>query len=316
MKQKAFYTKETAKAFKGKNAETVFCWIDESYVYLSNAFVIYRMPESTYNELFLPVLKTAAGNWTIKYGEKVDGDGTQKRIRDIWKKAVDKYDEKRAQHVMPLLRMPYEWTTDDAHRTNIALHYSADADFSIGFNSDFIAFGCPVDIYADSPINPAVVYAGIDENGTCSVRPVALVVPMRLDGQLARATRSYFVGGDGSGNDVENVTETYAGKLREKDERIAELENTVRRLEAQLADAKNAAPVEAEMHDAPVVDLEQKTRAVLATVEKLGCKATLKGAKTARPVVWIENGENAADALKAHGAMFSRKRNAYYIAVA
>lgn len=308
MKQYGLYTKDAAKAFKG--AVRVLCWIDGNDVFVTNSYVVYRMPEFIYNELLLPVLKMPAGDWSMMNGEKIDGTGTLKSIRKIWKDAVEKADAMRERGVKPLERAPMVYTAAD-RKTNVALYYSASGDFAIAFDSAFFAFNGQPETYSESPISPAVQYASIDGK----VEPIAMVVPMRISADIARSVRAYFVSDGTNGKDAEKIAEEYDRKSFEQRSRIVELENKVRRLEAQLAE-KADAPVETEAHDAPVVDLNAKTEAALAIVEKLGCKATLKGAKTARPVVWIEDGEKQADALKAAGAMFSRKRNAYYISVA
>ena len=65
---------------------------------------------------------------------------------------------------------------------------------------------------------------------------------------------------------------------------------------------------------------EPKTAAELIAArfaDLAGVTATIKGAQTAAPVVWLAGDtERHADAIKAAGAKWSSKKSAYYVRVA
>lgn len=301
------FTKEAAKNYK-KTGSRVFCWMDGKDVYISDTFSIFRMNEEEYNEIMLPAVKQAAGTWILESGIKTDGKIAEDRMKGlvtVWKTAVDQMEAKRAEaNPAPMGKAPFLYNCA-GQKKQAAAYYNEHDDISAIFDNDYVsAFAYGVELYTDSPIKPAVGYV-------CG-EPVAMICPMRIDKKISRAVRAYFVGKDDAGRDAEAMQIEYSKKRDELIMKNHELENEIKRLQAEL-ESKSEKPAEA----APAESCKKQTAEdVKAEVEKLGVKAKINGANTKAPVVWIENGEKHESELKAAGALYSRKYKMYYIAVA
>ena len=141
-----------------------------------------------------------------------------------------------------------------------------------------------------SPTTPMIVY----HNNS----PAALLLPMRIDNPaLIASVQAYFTG-------KQPKTKTAA-----PDSRLSAALEEVERLREELKQAK--------AHAAPKQPAN-KAAAVLVALESLeGITATVKGAQTSAPVVWIGgNAEAHKTALEKLGAKWSNKRSAYYIQAA
>ena len=106
-----------------------------------------------------------------------------------------------------------------------------------------------------------------------------------------------------------DMASAYEAELKELKEKLAAAEAEA--LRAQLAWQKQPEPV---AEPEPKMDLE----AIAARFRSLpGVEVRIKGANTSAPVIWC-SGETKrnADKLKALGAKWSRKRQAFYLQVA
>lgn len=295
------YTSETGKTLKG--SERLFCRVTEDGdIYISNGFVLYKMNPLEYAATIQPVTCCEPGNWRMnKTGERTEENGM-----DLAKLFADTL--KTAGNSDALTRCPL---TLQADKTPAACYYNAAADFAAIYNAKYIAALTPcATLRAAGPVSGAVAYSG-DE-------PFAVVLPIRPKPEATRAIKAYFT--DATANNAAEVE-----KLRAKVERLraelAEAHNENEQITAALAEALRAtAQTEQPHEDAPQQPAEPRTAAELIVsrfADLDGVTATIKGAQTAAPVVWLSGDtERHADAIKAAGAKWSNKKSAYYVRVA
>ena len=146
-------------------------------------------------------------------------------------------------------------------------------------------------------------------------------MPIRAEPNAARAIRAFFT------EAAEDNTKTdEADKLRaelvQAQEEAAALRGDLYRAANEIDELKNKL---AELHETKTEQPaeqkpEPKTAAELIAArfaDLAGVTATIKGAQTAAPVVWLAGDtERHADAIKAAGAKWSSKKSAYYVRVA
>lgn len=170
--------------------------------------------------------------------------------------------------------------TLQAGKAPAASYYNPAAGVASFYNAKFIAALTPsATLRATGAISAAVAYVGGE--------PLALVLPIKPEPKAARAVKAYFA-------ECDNGATAEADKLR------AELE------------AQQAAPAAEQPEPKTAAELIAARFADLA-----GVTATIKGAQTAAPVVWLAGDtERHADAIKAAGAKWSSKKSAYYVRVA
>ena len=158
---------------------------------------------------------------------------------------------------------------------------------------------------ATGAISAAVAYVG-DE-------PLALVLPIKPEPKAARAVKAYFAECD---NDA-----AAAGRTEQLRAELAQAQNELSAVRGDLYRATNKiAELEAQQAAPAAEQPEPKTAAELIAArfaDLAGVTATIKGAQTAAPVVWLAGDtERHADAIKAAGAKWSNKKSAYYVRVA
>lgn len=179
----------------------------------------------------------------------------------------------------PLQRSPLTVQTPKAAAV---CYYNAAADFAAIYDTKFIAALHPAaQLRAASAISAAVAY--------CDNEPFAVVMPIKAEPETVRAVRAFFT--EAAGN---NAKTGEADKLR-----------------AELAQSQEEAAAEA---------VEPKTAAEIIAArwaEVDGLTATIKGATTAAPVVWLAGDTKPHEKeIEAAGGKWSGKKNAYYFRVA
>lgn len=227
--------------------------------------------------------------------------------------------------------------SDKRSKATISPYYSESGDFVAGFNSDYAAIIDPsLPRKGKNAVSPMVIYSG-DE-------PQAMILPVRLDETKSRvpaAVRAYF---------TEKPQEATDEKLAEARKERDDLELLVHQLEGQrdaverahgqeitrlqnIIDAKNeqietlterlnAQPDPQPQEDAAEEQWEQAPAdKAAALAEKLaaldGITATIKGAQTAAPVVWLTGEADAhKDEIEKLGGKWSGKRSAWYFKIA
>lgn len=323
------YTTALTRSLKA--TERLHCKVDEenNAVYVCNGYFVVKLNPAEYDALVRPVTQREAGNFVIENGEQVPNEplDMEKILADAAREAV--HDLAPA----PFIVAP----SDKRSKATISPYYSESGDFVAGFNSDYATIIDPsLPRKGKNAVSPMVIYTG-DE-------PQAMILPVRLDETKSRvpaAVRAYF-----TENPQEADGENLAKARKERDD----LELLVHQLESQrdaverahgqeitrlqnVIDAKNeqiealterlnAQPDPQPQDEAAEAQPEQapadKAAALVETLAALdGITATVKGAQTAAPVVWLTGEADAhKEKIEAMGGKWSNKRGAWYFKIA
>ena len=322
------YTTALTRSLKG--SERIHCKTDEENkaVYVCNGYFLVKLTPMEYDALVRPITQRDAGDYII------NADGTTapgpldmvKALTDAAREAV------HGLTPAPFIVAP----SDKRSKSTISPYYSASGDFVAGFNSDYAAIiSGDLPRKSKNPISPMVVFSG-DE-------PQAMILPVRLDETKTRvpaAVRAYF-----TDKPQEPADEKLAKVSKERDDleilahQLEAQRETVERVHGQeitrlqnIIDAKNEqiealterlnAQPEAQPQEAVEESTPEQTPAdkAAALVEKLaaleGITATVKGAQTAAPVVWLTGEADAhKNEIEAMGGKWSAKRSAWYFKI-
>lgn len=295
------YTNEAAKALKG--SERIICRVtDDGAIYVTNGFIAYKMNSPEYAAIVQPVTCCEAGNYTMQNGEKAADNGFD--LVKLFNETVEQTANAPALERCPL--------TLQAGKAPAASYYNPAAGVASFYNAKFIAALTPsATLRATGAISAAVAYVG-DE-------PLALVLPIKPEPKAARAVKAYFAECD---NDATAEADKLRAELAQSQEEAAALRGDLYRAANEITELKNKL---AEQHETkseqPAAEtVEPKTAAEIIAArwaEVDGLTATIKGAATAAPVVWLSGDTKPhAKAIEADGGKWSGKKNAYYFRVA
>lgn len=323
MKYYGYFTKKAAQSLKG---DRIMCRIydDGKQIYITNGYVMYNCSPVDYEAIFRAALGRDPGDWSIN--KNVVGPCTTD-LRDMMDKAA-----RTADHKMERVNLEFLTGGKPAAAT-----IAEDRSFTALFNPAFLEAVTNCDLISAGKAS-AAIYAreGI---------PVALIMPVRIDEAQDRTIRAYIdapekedrpadngaleaekAAAEARADALTNELVTLRAALEKSQAEAVELSQELEEVKKQLV--REAAPVDrprlAELVEAAAADYKAEQAAqeltpaqqAVARVEALGLTATIKGAQTAAPVVWINGGEDRAEDLKKAGAVWSGKRGAFYIRVA
>ena len=309
-----------------KITERLHCRVNEETraVYVCNGYFLVKLDRTEYDALVRPVTQREAGNFVIENGEQVPNEPL-----DMEKLLADAAQE--AAHELTPAPFLFDPGVKGV-KSKIAAYYSESGDFVAGFNSDYAAIiSASLPRKSKNPTSPMVVFSG-DE-------PQAMILPVRIDKEKSRvpaAVRAYFTDKPEESNHEKlkrarkdrDEWEALARRLEaERDSRerelselqkvladkTAEIEALTERLNAQPG--AQPAPVEETQQEQAPAD---KAAALVETLAALdGITATVKGAQTAAPVVWLTGEADAhKEKIEAMGGKWSTKRGAWYFKIA
>lgn len=312
-----------------KITERLHCRVNEETraVYVCNGYFLVKLDRTEYDALVRPVTQRKAGNFVIENGEQVPNEPL-----DMEKLLADAAQE--AAHELTPAPFLFDPGVKGV-KSKIAAYYSESGDFVAGFNSDYAAIIAPsLPRKSKNPTSPMVVFRG-DE-------PQAMILPVRLGSpekpsRVPAAVRAFF---------TDKPEESADEKLKRARKDRDEWEQMARRLEAErvglertisdlqkvladktaeieaLTDRLNAQPDPQPQEEAAEAQQEQtpadKAAALVETLAALdGITATVKGAQTAAPVVWLTGEADAhKEKIEAMGGKWSNKRGAWYFKIA
>lgn len=305
------FTPDASKVLK--NSERVICRTTENgTIYICNGYFLYKMNQQEYAAIVQPVTCCEAGNWTIDK----DGKRDEQKV-DAAKVFADAV--KAAENAGTLERCPLNL---DTGKTLACCYYNATKDFAVFYNTKFIsAFRSGATLRCPSPLSAAVAYDGEE--------PFAMVLPIKPEEKATRAVKAYFTD-PCEGDKPSSLADELSAKLVTANNEIAQLREQIAQQAAELAamrETQQTAEQTTAQDTQPAQDetpqttsTEPKTAAELIAARfanMAGVTATIKGAQTTAPVVWLSgNTEKHADAIKAAGAKWSNKRSAFYVRVA
>ena len=293
------YTAEATKVLK--NSNQIICHVADDNdpdggIYVTNGFVVYRMTPPEYAAIVQPVAQCEAGSW------KIDQNGKQPSTTDLavmFTNAV-----KHAATSDTLRHAPMTW---DANKTQAAVYYNASADFAALYNTSYVNSIHPAaTLRAARAISPAT--ACMDGE------PFAIIMPIRPDPKAARAVKAYFTDTADETADAKPAAklDNLRARLHESETEAANLREQLRRVTDELEALRAQAPAERES--------EPKTAAEIIAArwaEVDGLTATIKGAATNAPVVWLAGDTKPHEKqIEAAGGKWSGKKNAYYFRIA
>lgn len=336
MKNYGLYTSAATKALK--QSDRLICQtVEDGPIYICNGYFIFQMTAPEYDAIVRPVACCDPGTWDITSGTR--GPSTMD-LAKLFRETV------AATAGAPILA-PCPMVFPMGKTTEAVGYYSVDADLFAMYNRSFMA-AVNGTVRAKSRIDAAVVYSGED--------PFAMILPIKPKPEIARAVKAYFVDTPAPEKPSRSAAEwmdlakrleqdrnEYMDEATKAHQETAAEKERADRLTQELEDARQAlqeaaatAAAEKERADRLSQELEDARQEVPATGEPEhldtaaaiaaatarfaaipGVTATVKGAQTASPVIWL-SGVTAkhADAISAAGARWSRKREAYYYRVA
>lgn len=306
-----------------KTAERLHCKVDEenNAVYVCNGYFLVKLDRTEYDVLVRPVTQREAGNFVLFNGETTPSDplDMERILSDAARDAAHEL-------------TPAPFLVDPGTKSKIVAYYSESGDFVAGFNPDYAAIisaGLPHK--SKNAASPMVVFSGED--------PQAMILPVRIDEEKSRipaAVRAWF-----TDKPQESANEKLQRARKDRDEwealarrleaerdsrdrelselqkvladKTAELEALTARLNAQPD--PQPAPSEEAQPDRTPADKAAALVEKLAALE--GVTATIKGAQTAAPVVWLTVEADAhKDEIEKLGGKWSGKRSAWYFKIA
>lgn len=283
-KSASIFTPALTKALKTRPT-VIQCQTDGEYTYISNGFFLVKLLPHEYDEFVRPVTQRDPGSWTID--EK--GQPTERKPLDLSRTLSD-FDSRS--DLSAMAHIPFTFSMEAKKAYSVTAFCSANNGFVSFFDTKYTAMVSfdRVNLGGASPASPMIV----SHNG----KPVALLLPVRVDNpSITAAVLAY------------STSKYPKAKTAAPDPQLSAALEEVERLREELKQAKaHAAP------EQPV----NKAAAVLSALESLdGITATVKGAQTSAPVVWIGGTVEAhKTALEKLGAKWSSKRSAYYIQAA
>ena len=283
-KSASIFTSALTKALKTRPT-VIQCQTDGEYTYISNGFFLVKLLPHEYDEFVRPVTQRDPGSWTID--EK--GQPTERKPLDLSRTLSD-FDSRS--DLSAMAHTPFTFSMEAKKAYSVTAFCSANNGFVSFFDTKYTAMVSfdRVTLGGASPTTPMIV----SHNG----KPVALLLPVRVDNpSITAAVLAY------------STSKYPKAKTAAPDPQLSAALEEVERLREELKQAKaHAAP------EQPV----NKAAAVLSALESLdGITATVKGAQTSAPVVWIGGTVEAhKTTLEKLGAKWSGKRSAYYIQAA
>ena len=281
-KSASIFTPALTKALKTRPT-VIQCQTDGEYTYISNGFFLVKLLPHEYDEFVRPVTQRDPGSWTID--EK--GQPTERKPLDLSRTLSD-FDSRS--DLSAMAHTPFTFSMEAKKAYSVTAFCSANNGFVSFFDTKYTAMVSfdRVNLGGASPASPMIV----SHNG----KPVALLLPVRVDNpSITAAVLAY------------STSKYPKAKTTAPDPQLSAALEEVERLREELKQAK--------AHAAPEQPAN-KAAAVLAALESLdGITATVKGAQTSAPVVWIGGTVEAhKTTLEKLGAKWSGKR--YYIQAA
>ena len=273
-----------------------------------------------YDRFVRPVTNRDPGTYRLRGNDLNDAPASVLDVSQVVKSALE-----QNKGCDPLTPCPL--SLDDPHG-RLCLYRNDSTGNTHAFRASYtdIFSGCT--LIAASPLTPAIVLY----NGNL----VGLVMPVKLDtdkptiGSTVRAIRAFYNDApattpaadtaalraelDKANARAKSAEQQAALDRKASADKIAELEKALESLRSALATAATTAPAPAPAPTTPPALICDPK----ATADKLaalpGVTATIKGAKSSVPIVWLSGNVKAhRAAIEKAGGKWSTKRAAYYV---
>lgn len=332
-----------------KRAEKLTCQVtDDGKIFVSNGHYLFQMTAEEYAAVVQPVSCCEAGSWTIDQGEKKQGSPDFARVYRDAVRATEAAEELEAAPMIFPTGGKQQLLGMYSAAKDFVTFYDADYIGCIMQEATFRAAG---------PLQPVVAYMGVEpiamilpvrpkEQNTRAVKAyfgnAAQEVQNQVDPGEVEKLRAQLAGAQAEATGLRTQLGTQSAALDEARAEAAELKTQLDLKIMEIEDAQeniDAMAVCMQQFEEErntlcgwVLDLEEKAMAAreakpgrAATAEAIaaqwqgveGIAATVKGAKTAKPIVWLSGAVKAhAKEIEANGGKWSAKKSAYYFNVA
>lgn len=293
------FTPALTRAFKSHKTK-LLCSVTDGTAYVTNGQILVKLTPEEYDEFIRPISQRDPGAWVLDE----NGQPTSQEPLDGCKVLSDFAGNATAD----MIPAPFTLTPERKASPAVTVYYGAAGDFVAGFDAGYTAISSPsfVTFRGISAVSGMVAFSGAE--------PVALILPVRIqNAKTLAAVRAYFTETQPKTDDNAAELAQLRAQLTEADTERARLLAECDDLRAKL-DAAQTTPEPQPKTDAQNAD---KLDAVISTLQAMpGISATVKGAQTAAPVVWIDgDAETHKAELEKLGAKWSHKRSAYYVQV-
>ena len=319
-KQQSIFTAELGRQFRSAAKDGILIVNHKNgVIYASNGFFAVILTADEYDRFVRPVTNRAPGNFRIKRGDFLEGEKNVLDISGVFKSALSNKAEMHALFALPLT------VTDPQCRKIAFLHNPDNGEIHV-FNAAYtgVFSGCLFEIAA--PLSPAIVLHLDDGASIDQARVVGLVLPINPNANAAAVRAAYaYCHNDApqTSNDATLRAELAKANARaEQAEQRAALDRKaaaqkITELEKANAALRTAAQRPTEQPQAASASPAAPTTAQ-TIADKLaalpGVTATIKGAQTAVPIVWLTGSVKRHRAsIEQAGGKWSNKRAAYYI---
>lgn len=291
-------------------------------IYAASGYFAAIVTADEYDRFVRPVTNRDPGTYRLRGDDLNDAPASVLDVSCVVKSALE-----QNKGCDPLTPCPL--SLDDPHGRLCLYHNDSTGDIH-AFGASYTAIFSGCTLISASPLTPAIVLY----NGN----PVGLVMPVKLNtdkptiSSAVRAIRAFY--GDSTAPATTPAADTAAlraeldkanarAKSAEQQaaldrkasaDKIADLEKALESLRSALATATTATPAPAPAPTTPPALICDPK----ATADKLaalpGVTATIKGAKSSVPIVWLSGNVNAhRAAIEKAGGKWSTKRAAYYV---
>lgn len=324
-KQQSIFTAELGRQFRSAAKDGVLIVNHKNgVIYAANGYFAVILTADEYDRFVRPVTNRAPGNFRIKRGDFLEGKENVLDIPGVFKSAL-------ANKEMAVLRALPLTATDPQGRKIAFLHNPESGEIHV-FNAAYtgIFSGCLFE--SAKPLSPAIVLHLDDGASIDQARVVGLVLPINPNANAAAVRAAYaYCHNDApqAASDATLRAELDNANARAKQaeqraaldrkaaaQKITELEKANAALRAALASASPVAPTQQPAEQPQAASAAPTTAQTIA--DKLatlpGITATIKGAQTAVPIVWLTGSvKRHRAAIEQAGGKWSNKRAAYYI---
>ena len=324
-KQQSIFTAELGRQFRSAAKDGVLIVNHKNgVIYAANGYFAVILTADEYDRFVRPVTNRAPGNFRIKRGDFLEGKENVLDIPGVFKSAL-------ANKEMAVLRALPLTATDPQGRKIAFLHNPESGEIHV-FNAAYtgIFSGCLFE--SAKPLSPAIVLHLDDGASIDQARVVGLVLPINPNTNAAAVRAAYAYchnNAPPAANDATLHAELDNATARAKQaeqraaldrkaaaQKITELEKANATLRAALASASPVAPTQQPAEQPQAASAAPTTAQTIA--DKLatlpGITATIKGAQTAVPIVWLTGSvKRHRAAIEQAGGKWSNKRAAYYI---
>ena len=320
-KQQSIFTAELTRQLRlARKNSSLIINNHNGVIYAASGYFAAIVTADEYDRFVRPVTNRDPGTYRLRGDDLNDAPASVLDVSQVVKSALE-----QNKGCDPLTPCPL--SLDDPHG-RLCLYRNDSTGNTHAFQASYTAIFSGCTLIAASPLTPAIVL----HNGN----PVGLVMPVKLNtdkptiGSTVRAIRAFYNDApaktpaadtaalraelDKANARAKSAEQQAALDRKASADKIAELEKALESLRSALSTATTATPAPAPAPTTPpALVCDPKTIAdKLAALP--GITATIKGAQTAVPIVWLTGSvKRHRAAIEKAGGKWSAKRAAYYV---